>query len=195
MEKVHDDRSGENDQVTVREEIAPGTPVAVGDKIIAEYRIWNQENRSFVKVDAFREAALRPVQQLSGHTGWGWFSLRRLTFTPQGYRNVKADRTEYYFDSFPEENTTLTEEFFVTQPAPSPLRSSPSNPSTPPTTAPTTPSTASWPWKASFPAGPGIYFTVNPTETLLPSPSTTVTVCFPGAGERRIWWRRRVSPR
>ena len=114
-EKVYDDRSGENDKVTVREEIAPGTPVAVGDKIIAEYHIWNQENRSFVKVDAFREAALRPVQQLSGHTGWGWWNHRRLTFTPQGYRNVKADRTEYYFDSFPEENTTLTEEFFVTQ--------------------------------------------------------------------------------
>ena len=114
-EKIYDDRSGKNDFVSVREQIAPGTPVAVGDKIIAEYRIWNQENRSFVKVDAFREAALRPVQQLSGHTGWGWFSLRRLSFTPQGYRNVKADRTEYYFDSFPEENTTLTEEFFVTQ--------------------------------------------------------------------------------
>ena len=116
VEKVYDDRTTDkNDQVTVREEIAPGTPVAVGDKIIAEYHIWNQENRSFVKVDAFREATLRPVQQLSGHTGWGWFSPRRLTFTPQGYRNVKADRTEYYFDSFPEENTTLTEEFFVTQ--------------------------------------------------------------------------------
>ena len=114
-EKVYDDRSGENDKVTVREEIAPGTPVSVGDKIIAEYRIWNQENRSFVKVDAFREAALRPVQQLSGHTGWGWWNRRHLSFTPQGYRNVKADRTEYYFDSFPEENTTLTEEFFVTQ--------------------------------------------------------------------------------
>ena len=115
-EKLYDDRTTDkNDKVTVREEIKPGTPVAVGDKIIAEYRIWNQENRSFVRVDAFREAALRPVQQLSGHTGWGWFSLRRLTFTPQGYRNVKADRTEYYFDSFPEENTTLTEEFFVTQ--------------------------------------------------------------------------------
>ena len=116
VEKLYDDRTTDkNDQVTVREEIAPGTPVAVGDKIIAEYHIWNQENRSFVKVNAFREAALRPVQQLSGHTGWGWFNLRRLSFTPQGYRNVKADRTEYYFDSFPEENTTLTEEFFVTQ--------------------------------------------------------------------------------
>ena len=115
VEKIYDDRSGKNDMVTTREEIKPGTPVAVGDKIIAEYHIWNQENRSFVKVDAFREAALRPVQQLSGPSNWGWFNLRRLTFTPQGYRNVKADRTEYYFDSFPEENTTLTEEFFVTQ--------------------------------------------------------------------------------
>ncbi|MBQ6761148.1 MAG: hypothetical protein IJP49_00185 [Bacteroidales bacterium] len=116
VEKVYDDRtSDKNNQVTEREEIKPGTPVAVGDKIIAEYRIWNQENRSFVKVDAFREAALRPVEQLSGRTGWGWWNWRRLSFTPQGYRNVKADRTEYYFDSFPEENTTLTEEFFVTQ--------------------------------------------------------------------------------
>ena len=38
-----------------------------------------------------------------------------LSFTPQGYRNVKADCTEYYFDTFPEENTVLTETFFVTQ--------------------------------------------------------------------------------
>jgi hypothetical protein len=115
VEQLYDNRTGPNEHVTVREEIRPGTPVAVGDKIIAEYRIWNQENRSFVRVDAFREAALRPVDQLSGHTGWGWWNRRHLTFTPQGYRNVKADRTEYYFDSFPEENTTLTEEFFVTQ--------------------------------------------------------------------------------
>ena len=149
VERVYDDRSGENDKVTAREEIAPGTPVAVGDKIIAEYHIWNQENRSFVKVDAFREAALRPVQQLSGHTGWGWFSLRRLTFTPQGYRNVKADRTEYYFDSFPEENTTLTEEFFVTQAGTftAPVITVESL-YAPRTTAPTTPSTASWPWNS-----------------------------------------------
>jgi len=115
VEKVYDDRSGKNDFVTVREEIAPGTPVAVGDKIVAEYHIWNAENRSFVKVDAFREAALRPVEQLSGRTGWGWWRGRSLTYAPQGYRNVKADRTEYYFDSFPEEQTTISEEFFVTQ--------------------------------------------------------------------------------
>ena len=115
VEQVYDDRTGPNDRVTVKEEIKPGTPVSVGDKIVAEYRIWNQENRSFVKVDAFREAALRPVEQLSGRTGWGWWRGRSLTFAPQGYRNVKADRTEYFFDTFPEEKTTISEEFFVTQ--------------------------------------------------------------------------------
>ncbi len=38
-----------------------------------------------------------------------------MDFNPQGYRNVLADRTEFWFDSYPEENTTLTEEYFVTQ--------------------------------------------------------------------------------
>ena len=99
-----------------RVEIYPGTILKVGDKVAAEYKIWNQENRSFVKLTAPREAAFRPVNQLSGHVGWwsrpvgGAYSV-----TPQGYRNVKTDCTEYYFDVYPEENTTVTEEFFITQ--------------------------------------------------------------------------------
>ncbi|MBQ4305477.1 MAG: hypothetical protein II764_00475, partial [Bacteroidales bacterium] len=40
----------------------------------------------------------------------GWY-----TFTPGGYRDVKADRSLFFFDSYPEENTTLKEEFFATQ--------------------------------------------------------------------------------
>jgi len=104
---------------TELEEIQPGDAVAVGDKITVQYQIWNGENRSFVKVDAGREASLRPVQQLSGHVGYGFIVPLRhgyvWSFTPQGYRNVKAERTEYYFDSYPEEKTTLSEEFFVTQ--------------------------------------------------------------------------------
>ena len=99
------------------EPVEPGTMLRKGDRIVAKYEIWNQENRSFVKLTAPREASLRPVNQLSGHVGWwlrplraGWYS-----FSPQGYRNVLIDRTEYYFDSYPEEKTTVTEEFFVTQ--------------------------------------------------------------------------------
>ena len=119
-ELLYDDATLEkNRQVSVRKEIKPGDPVKVGDKITVEYQIWNGENRSFVKLDAAREAALRPVQQLSGHIGYGFIRPSRsgytFGFTPQGYRNVKADRTEYFFDSYPEEKTTLTEEFFVTQ--------------------------------------------------------------------------------
>ena len=98
-------------------EIKPGDEVAVGDRITVQYEIWNGENRSFVKVTAGREASLSPVQQLSGHIGYGFIvPLRRgfvWSFTPQGYRNVKAAATEYYFDSYPEEKTTLSEEFFV----------------------------------------------------------------------------------
>ena len=95
-----------------------GDPLCLGDKVIAEYHIWNEENRSFIKVTAPRMASLRPVNQLSGNYGWwlrplhvaGWMS-----FAPQGYRSVLKDRTEYWFDSYPEENTVITEEFFVTQ--------------------------------------------------------------------------------
>ena len=95
-----------------------GDVLHVGDKVTATYTIWNEENRSFVRLTAPRPAAFRPVQQLSGRYGWfgrpisitGW-----VAFSPQGYRSVLADRTEYWFDSYPEENTSFTEEFFVTQ--------------------------------------------------------------------------------
>lgn len=101
-----------------RQEIRPGDCVNVGDKIVAEYVIHNDENRSFVKLSAPREAAFRPANQFSGRYGW-WLSPLRITdwysFTPQGYRNVKSALTEYYFDSYPEENTVISEEFFVTQ--------------------------------------------------------------------------------
>ena len=85
---------------------------------MAEYVVHNDENRSFVKLSAPREAAFRPANQFSGRYGW-WLSPLRIadwySFTPQGYRNVKSALTEYYFDSYPEENTVISEEFFVTQ--------------------------------------------------------------------------------
>lgn len=102
----------------IRKEIHSGELLHVGDKIIAEYKIHNDENRSFVRLTVPREASLRPAAQLSGTYGWwmsplrvnGWYSV-----VPQGYRNVKSSQTEYWFDSYPEENTTISEEFFVTQ--------------------------------------------------------------------------------
>ena len=101
-----------------REEIAPGDTLHVGDRITAEYRIWSQENRSFVKLSAPREALLRPVDQRSAPYGW-WSSPLRArngwSLTPQGYRDVREDRTDYYFDVYPEEKTTVSEDFFVTQ--------------------------------------------------------------------------------
>ena len=95
-----------------------GDVLHVGDRITATYQIWNEENRSFVRLSVPRPAAFRPVEQRSGRLGWfgrpisitGW-----VVFSPQGYRSVLADRTEFWFDSYPEENTTLVEEFFVTQ--------------------------------------------------------------------------------
>ena len=109
--------TGENGRIG-RLEIVEGMPIHTGDKITAEYQIHSDENRSFVKLTAPREAAFRPVQELSGHYGW-WLSplsVRGMySVTPQGYRNVKTDRTEYYFDVYPEEKTTVSEEFFVTQ--------------------------------------------------------------------------------
>lgn len=81
-----------------------GDKLKVGDKVLAEYHIWNEENRSFVRITAPRMASLRPMNQLSG-----------MSSMPYGYRNVLNDRTEYWFDSYPEENTAITEEFFVTQ--------------------------------------------------------------------------------
>ena len=95
-----------------------GDVLHVGDRIEATYQIWNEENRSFVRLSVPRPAAFRPVEQRSGRLGWfgrpisitGW-----VVFSPQGYRSVLADRTEFWFDSYPEENSTITEEFFVTQ--------------------------------------------------------------------------------
>jgi len=100
-------------------ELKAGDPVYVGDKISAQYIIWNAENRSYVKLTAPREAGLQPVQQLSGR---GWLNVLTGNNRLYGlygfynwniYRNVKAQCTEYYWEACPEENTTLTEEFYV----------------------------------------------------------------------------------
>ena len=119
VEEKYNDRTEEkNRNVSEWQEIRPGDPVSVGDRIVARYRIWSQENRSFVRLVSPREASLRPVVQLSGRIGW-WLKPLLVnglySVSPQGYRNVKTDRTEYYFDTCPEESTEVSEEFFVTE--------------------------------------------------------------------------------
>lgn len=74
----------------------------IGDKIKLSYTISNEENRSFVKVTIPFGAGLIPVNQLSGYR-WNC------------YRNVLADRIECWYEVYPEEKTTVTEEFFVTR--------------------------------------------------------------------------------
>lgn len=101
--------------------IEAGTIMHVGDKITAVYTIRSEENRSFVRLHAPREAALRPLDQLSGRYGWSARPLKTgsnsasRSFTPHGYREVKSTGSEYYFDVIPEETSVVTEEFFVTQ--------------------------------------------------------------------------------
>ena len=119
VEEKYDDRTADRNRVIAEwQEIRPGTVLQTGDRIAVEYRIWNAENRSFVRLSAPREASLVPVQQLSGPYGGSIRPLRisgKYLFQPQGYREVHADRTDYYFDTCPEEETVVREEFFVTR--------------------------------------------------------------------------------
>ena len=75
---------------------------SIGDRIKLSYTITNEENRSFVKLTIPFGAGLIPVNQLSGYR-WGY------------YRNVLADRIECWYEVYPEEKTTVSEEFYVTR--------------------------------------------------------------------------------
>lgn len=90
-----------------------GDVLKLGDKITAIYKIWSEENRSFVRLTAPRPASFRPVDQLSGNYHFG--GARPFGPGSTGYREVRAERSIYYFDVFPEEHSTISEEFVVTQ--------------------------------------------------------------------------------
>ena len=74
----------------------------IGDRLKLSFDISNEENRSFVKVTLPFGAGLVPVNQLSGYR-WGC------------YRNVLSDRIELWYEVYPEEKTTVSEEFYVTR--------------------------------------------------------------------------------
>ena len=92
--------------------VKEGEVLSAGEKITARYEITSEENRSFVRLCVPRFAALRPVDQVSG-CGW-WIPEVRSSSHP-AYRNVRSDRTIYYFDIFAEGTTVIEEEFFVSQ--------------------------------------------------------------------------------
>lgn len=97
--------------------LSEGEVLHVGDRVVAKYSVWSEENRSFVRLSVPRPACLRPENQLSGWSG-GLFrplSYGLFSISPYAYREVKADRTLYWIDVFPEENSTIEETFFVTQ--------------------------------------------------------------------------------
>lgn len=80
-----------------------GEVLPVGETVRATYTLWSGENRSFVCLAVPRPGCLVPVVQTSGYTWWNC------------YRRVRSARTEYYWDAFPEEKTSVTEEFHVSQ--------------------------------------------------------------------------------
>ncbi|MBR1539453.1 MAG: hypothetical protein IJ636_08115, partial [Bacteroidales bacterium] len=83
--------------------LSEGETLHVGDRITVYYDIDNTENRSFVQMRAMRPACFYPVDERSCFSWWGF------------YREVKPSATNYYWELLPEEHTTVTEDFFVTQ--------------------------------------------------------------------------------
>ena len=105
-------------------ELQTGETLSVGQKIIVRYSISSEENRSLVHIRTPYNACLRPVRQLSGNYGY-WLRSWRINaasrgfnawwITPQGYREVHDDAIDYWFDVYPEQNTTIEDEFYVSQ--------------------------------------------------------------------------------
>ena len=93
-----------------------GDSLSIGDRIVCRYTVKSGDNRSFVKLTVPRYASFRPVDQVSGMTGW-WRSPLPSGRRPGvgSYRNVLDDRTEYYFDVLPEGVTVIDEVFYLSQ--------------------------------------------------------------------------------
>ena len=105
-------------------ELHVGETLAVGQKVVVRYSISSDENRSLVHVRTPYNACLRPVRQLSGNYGYALRSWRinaalnggnAWWITPQGYREVHEEAIDYWFDVYPEQDTTIEDEFYVSQ--------------------------------------------------------------------------------
>lgn len=114
----------DSDEKSGVRELKAGETLHVGQKVIARYSINSSENRSLVHIRTPYNACLRPVRQLSGSTGYQFSAWRinaalngfsALWITPQGYREVHENAVDWWFDVYPEENTTIDDEFYVSQ--------------------------------------------------------------------------------
>ena len=83
-------------------QLSDGQMLRVGDRIEVRYEINNTENRSFVVMEASRPACFYPADERS-------FGTYRF------YCERKASHTTYYFQVLPEDQTRLSEIFYVTQ--------------------------------------------------------------------------------
>ncbi len=88
------------------EELKEGDKLNLGDEVIVKYQIRNSENRSFVEMKAMRPACFYPVEERSGYMWYGWYGA---------YRENGSSMTKYYFQLLPEEISTFSENFYVTQ--------------------------------------------------------------------------------
>ena len=105
-------------------ELKAGETLSVGQKIVVRYSISSDENRCLVHVRTPYNACLRPIRQLSGNYGYA-LRIWRINgaargfnawwITPQGYREVRDSVIDYWFDVYPEHNTTIEDEFYVSQ--------------------------------------------------------------------------------
>lgn len=84
-------------------ELKDGDTVSAGRRIMLEYSVHNDENRSFVRMNTPHPACLLPEEQLSGPYGY------RL------YRDVRLNETQWWWDVFPEGDSTFSETFTVSQ--------------------------------------------------------------------------------
>ncbi|MBO4595016.1 MAG: hypothetical protein J5632_00175 [Bacteroidales bacterium] len=78
----------------------PATTGNLGDRVTLSWKLSSEENRSFVKVSLPVPAGLQPVNQVSG---WHWGY----------YRNVTPGCIERWYENYPEETITVSEDFYV----------------------------------------------------------------------------------
>lgn len=118
VHKTGNDMSVEREWYVVRGTetypLAEGDSLYVGDRLEARYRIWSRENRSFAHLSAPRPACVTPVQPLSGSCRVQYLSFELPLYGRQStYRSVARDRSDYWLEVLPEEESVIVESFYV----------------------------------------------------------------------------------